>query len=138
MDGDSTLINLLAGNGSLPEGEAAGDLLYFNGTNWISKTVPIPFNFAAENISDNALFDDVIPLKHLLKTISIENKTALPVNIVITTTDARELMNETIESLANLTLTLNIPFSVQTGINVTSPDWNHTTVNLSLNMEKLF
>ena len=85
MDGTSTLINLLAGSGSLPPGGAAGDLMYYDGANWISKTIPIPFNFTAQDISHDATLNYVIPVKHLLKTITIENITAHQVQILTVT-----------------------------------------------------
>lgn len=136
MDGDSTLINLLVGDGSLPAGVAAGDLMYFDGTDWVSRTIPIPFNYASEDITDDTLFADVIPASHLLKTISLQNTSDNPVQVVITTADnSRELLNELIESTP-ITLTLNISFATLDGIRVTSPDWNGASVNLSLNMEK--
>jgi hypothetical protein len=139
MDGTTTLINLLAGNGSLPPGNAAGDFMWFDGANWISKTVTVPFNFTAENISHDVLLNYVIPVKYLLKTITIENTTANPVSVIITTADtSKELMNEAIEANALLTLTLNIPFALLTSLHVSSGDWNGATINLSINIEKLF
>ncbi len=139
MDGTTTLINLLGGTGSLPQGGAAGDFMWFDGANWISKTVPLPFNFTAENISTDALLSNVIPVKHLLNTITVENTTVNPVQILIKTSDnLKELMNETIEPNSLLTLTLNIPFLAVTRLSVASPDWNGATINLSINLAKLF
>ena len=139
MDGTTTLINLLGGNGSLPPGEAAGDFMWFDGANWISKTIPLPFNFNADNITHDAVLSYVIPAKHLLKTITIQNTTVNPVQILIKTSDnIKELMNETIDPNALLTLTLNIPFLAVTSLSVTSLDWNSANINLSINLEKLF
>ncbi|HRY33386.1 MAG TPA: hypothetical protein P5531_10505 [Bacteroidales bacterium] len=141
MAGTTTLINLRLGMNIVMPGNNAGDVLVWNGDNWGPTVVMLPYNFLALNVTENVEYEHAIPQHHLIKTISVRNTTANPVQVAIDAmNDLGELFNETIEGNSIITLTVNIALNTDqiVGLAISSADWNDASVDISINTEKLF
>lgn len=143
MDGTVKYINLRTGpggSGSLPDGTESGQVLQWNGSAWVAVSAAVPFNALFGPYSANGSMASAVAGMCKLVSITLQNTSAYPVQIVISTTGgtAYELVNDLIPAGELYTVTVNMPFAVTSNLSITSPDWNGATVRLSLHQHKIF
>ena len=125
--------------GSVYHGEMIGDVIQWNKTNLIHREHYVWwYRIIKDGISNDSTFTDILKAKTMLTTISVVNTTANAFHLTINLTDSTPLLDEDIAASGFLTLTLDIPINLVSGINVTSPSWNGANINLSLTIEDPF
>lgn len=89
-------------------------------------------------ISSDVSFEDIIPAKYVIATITIDNLSNVSFQLIIELSNGTEIFNDYTLASGLLTLTLNIPVIGVTGINISSPDWSDAEINLSITVQEPF